>query len=355
MSSLPLYLLPFLLLPLLSPSKISNLLPRLDSTGLPMDIHDGNILSPPTFPYQYYFYGMGYGHCQNPSWGCMGVFGLSDCGFQLNHSVSLYVSNDLSSWTFQGDVLPYASRPEGIYFRPKVIYDPLRSRFVLWVNRVKLLLGLPNYLDSDLLVAVSPNPEGPFTVVTEKANVQHGNPGDFTLFIDDDGQGYLIYDSFNTNHKVAIEKLDSDYLDIAQDSPSLIVSDMNNEAPIFFKRQGVYYLLYGQCCCFCVTGSNSQLKTASSPMGPYTDPQIDIDPFSGSFFGGKSVTGGQESFVFTVRERNRNEDTYVFVSDRWASALDGQKGHDLQYWGRLEFTESGIKQLSWVDEWELDL
>ena len=324
MNSFPHLLIFLTLLSPIFPIKLSNLQPRYDSSSQLMDVHDGNILQIPSSS-TYFFYGMGYGSCQNPLWGCLGVFGLDSCGFQFNHSINLYISNDLANWTFISNVLPEEDRPNGIYFRPKVIYDSRRNHYVLWVNRVNGFMGLPNYLDADLLVAVSNTPEGPFTVITEQAKTKHGNPGDFTVFIDDDLKGYLIYDSFNTNHKVSIEQLTDDYLDVADGSASVIVSDVNNEAPIFFKRNGVYYLLYGQCCCFCTTGSNSVVKFSSNPMGPFTDPHIDIDPFSGSFFGGSSVTKGQQSFVLEVREKSKSEDTYVLVSDRWGRALDGEK------------------------------
>lgn len=332
--------------------QISNVKPRNDTQNRLMDIHDGNIFQVPNSS-TYYFYGMGYGSCKNPSWGCAGVFGFGNCGFQLNHTVNLYTSEDLVNWTYQGDVFPAEKRPTGIYFRPKVAYDTRRKMLVLWINRVGTILGLPNYLDSHLLVAVSNSPEGPFLLQTEKVDTQHGNPGDFTIFIDEDEKGYLISDSFNTNHKVSIELLTPDYLNVDSKVPSLTVSDSNNEAPIFFKRNGWYYMLYGQCCCFCHTGSNSYLKMSKDPLGPYIDTEIDIDPYTGSFFGGKSVTKGQESFVFKAN----NE--WVFVSDRWGSAHDGEKGHDLQYWGKLEFDDTRdppvLKPLQWEDEWTLEI
>ena len=337
---------------------IDNLHPKKDINGNLMDIHDGNILQIPNDPY-FYWVGMGYGSCQNPSWGCFGVFGLSDCGFQANHSINLYKSLDLMEWEFMGDILPQGMRPEGVYFRPKVLYDDRTQRFILWVNIVnQWLVHLPNYLDSDLLVATSSSIAGPYTITTFQVKTQHSNPGDFTIYAEN-GIGYLIYDSFNTNHKVAIEILTSDFTDVDQTKDSLIVSDSNNEAPIFFKRNGWYYLLYGQCCCFCRTGSNSVVKMSKSPLGPWIDTNVDIDPYSGSFFGGSSITQGQESFAFSIPSSNIDNNYWVFVSDRWGSASDGMKGHDLQYWGLLQFEDDKeiptIKVLQWEDQWQLEI
>lgn len=47
------------------------------------------------------------------------------------------------------------------------------------------------------------------------------------------------------------------------------------------------------------------------------------------------------------------------MSDRWGSAHDGEKGHDLQYWGKLEFDDTRdppvLKPLQWEDEWTLEI
>ena len=41
------------------------------------------------------------------------------------------------------------------------------------------------------------------------------------------------------------------------------------EAPVFFKRQNIYYALFGWCCCYCMQGSGVMVHTAKNPMGPY--------------------------------------------------------------------------------------
>jgi hypothetical protein len=40
------------------------------------------------------------------------------------------------------------------------------------------------------------------------------------------------------------------------------------EAPALFKRQGVYYALFGECCCFCSFGSGIQVQSERKP--PHT-------------------------------------------------------------------------------------
>merc|ERR1711918_129906 len=42
------------------------------------------------------------------------------------------------------------------------------------------------------------------------------------------------------------------------------------EAPAMFKRKGLYYALFDNCCCFCGHGSGIGVYTARSPLGPWT-------------------------------------------------------------------------------------
>merc|ERR1712217_372214 len=77
-----------------------------------------------------------------------------------------------------------------------------------------------------------------------------------------------------------IEKLTDDYLDSAGgvDGNATIIGGTFGgttfpeyfvEAPAFFKRQGLYYALFGHCCCFCYQGSGVMVYTAPSPKGPW--------------------------------------------------------------------------------------
>lgn len=42
------------------------------------------------------------------------------------------------------------------------------------------------------------------------------------------------------------------------------------EAPIFLKKNNIYYVLFGWCCCYCMQGSGVLVHTSNTPMGPYT-------------------------------------------------------------------------------------
>ena len=66
---------------------ISNVVPRVDIHGQPMDIHDGNIVQFDEGGLHYY-YGMGYGQCHAElDFGCAGAYLLGDCGFLAASSI----------------------------------------------------------------------------------------------------------------------------------------------------------------------------------------------------------------------------------------------------------------------------
>ena len=70
-------------------------------------------------------------------------------------------------------------------------------------------------------------------------------------------------------------------------------------------------------------------------------------------FYGDSLTRAQQNFVIRVPQVDGSVE-YVWTGDRWQSANDGVKAHDLQYWSVLKFTEiNGIElpvQFVWEDE-----
>ena len=146
------------------------------------------------------------------------------------------------------------------------VYNKHTKLYVLWVNL--------NGGKADYAVGTSTVPEGPFTF-HNYANAAVAGAGDFDILIDDDADAsaYLIYTGTRTGHTMSLEKLSGDYLTslatpgaIAASVPALagpIKSNISSgiigmgfvEAPAIFKRKGVYYALFGNCCCFCGQGS----------------------------------------------------------------------------------------------------
>ena len=69
--------------------------------------------------------------------------------------------------------------------RPCVVYNPKSKLFVMWYED-------RGAAESGYAVATSATPEGPFT--PSKANITmpgRGRTGDYNIFVDDDGTGYV--------------------------------------------------------------------------------------------------------------------------------------------------------------------
>jgi hypothetical protein len=76
----------------------------------------------------------------------------------------------------------------GAYFRVHAAFNANTSKYVLWVN-VDYAPQCPAWPAKEPchLVGTSDTPEGPFTFVGA-SNARFPGPGDFDLFVDDDGE-----------------------------------------------------------------------------------------------------------------------------------------------------------------------
>ena len=305
--------------------KVNNRDPRLDEKGNIIDAHNGAL---EFFEGRFYWYGTAYGETD---------------GFSADNRFHVYSSLDLSRWTHHGDILP--DRPEGVYYRPYVKRCPSTGLYVLWCN------WYPTLWDGQYAVATSERPEGPFNIVHEHVSVRYERPGDFGLFVDEDGAGYLIYTSIAKKHAISIERLDSDFCASTKEG-SPFLSD-GSEACSLFRRGATYYALFDTTCCFCPQGSGARVFTADVLFGPYAF-RGDINRHH-TPCGDVPIINAQQAHV--ARFPTRGGDIYTWTGDRWGSRLDGIKGHDFQFWSEpLRFREDGsIEPLRWINEWSYDL
>lgn len=341
---------------------ISNVAPRRDASGVLMDLHDGVILE---VNGTFFYWGMSYGPCNITADGCAGLWLPPHCGYRTDHNLSLYVSEDLVSWRFALDALPMAERPVSVYYRPQVVYNARSGLFVLWINRVDFWNATedPDYFNATYLVATTASPLAPFVVARASAATRYGGlgVGDVSLFVDAaDGGGYVAYAAWLAGvHGVSVERLAPDFLSsLGATNATLssgVITPSFYEAPLLFERGGVYYLVAGPTCCFCREGAASRVWTAPSPLGPFADSARYIDPPGAA---NASLLGAQSSLLVHAPLANGSVGI-VYAADRWASAPDGLFGHNLQFWGLLEWDDTARPplpaQLAWQNTLDLDL
>jgi beta-xylosidase len=311
---------------------VSNIKPHLDQNGNIMDLHDGNTFRVGN---TFFWYGAGYGDCTEMASGCASI-AVGSCGFNLNHTVNLATSTDLVNWNFHGNILP--SRPTGILFSPFLARSNSTGMYVLWFNLLPVVNGHGDFDHSCLAVAASASPYGPFKMMNNNVTglAYKALPDGPALFVDDDGMGYIAF-THEDSHINLVQQLSPDlYTPLPGEKTSAQIGQTNNEGILMFKRKGLYYIMFGPCCCFCAEGSTLSVFTATSPLGPYHEQQNPVVL--------QNTWHGQTGSVwFTGVD-------YVLYGDRWQSAPDKIKAHDFSYWAPLIFNDNGsIQTLSWED------
>jgi arabinoxylan arabinofuranohydrolase len=120
-------------------------------------------------------------------------------------------------------------------------------------------------------VGVSDKPEGPYTDAIGKPLVTGGGYIDPTVFIDDDGQAYLYWGNPTLN----MVKLNEDMISYSGDIVKIpmnatTVNNMYLEGPWFYKRNGLYYLLYSTQNNGTPGKEDIRYSTSTGPTGPWT-------------------------------------------------------------------------------------
>lgn len=217
--------------------------------------------------------------------------------------------------------------PHSVLFAPKTVFNPTTLEFVMWFNYI-----VGDFKHSYYGVATSKTATGPFKLQVGSVNTtQYHDNGDESVFVDDDGQGYFMYTSIAEGHRISIERMTPDFLGtLGTHASSGLVGAGNVEAPMMFKRAGVYYVVFGNCCCYCGHGSEVNVYSSSAgPLGPYT---------------ARTSLGqlkSQSTDIFSYVDGSV-EAQFMYVGDRWQSAPDNVKGHDFTVWAPLVFSADGL-------------
>ena len=304
--------------------------------------------------------------------------------------VHVYVSRDFVNWRDAGIALAVSDDPESeivagcVIERPKVVYNRLTRKFVLWFH---LEFKGQGYSAARSGVAVSDSPTGPFRYLRsvrpdagvwpdnatpeQKASVAEAAAlqgrifsggvndevpklpilardfeggqmaRDMTLFVDDDGQAYHLFAS-EENSTLHLSLLADDYLSHAGRYVRLFENRWN-EAPALCKRNGRYWMLMSGCTGWAPNAARA--ATASSIWGPWTElpnPCLGVNPQNG--LGPEKTFGGQSTFILPVQG---DENRLVAMFDIWRpdDAIDGRYVWLPMVFGETDYT------IPWQDIW----
>jgi hypothetical protein len=294
---------------------------RFDLDGNSLDAHDGSMLQVGNVFYLYgTSYSCGYQYQQNSSF----------CGFKA------YSSTDLVHWTDRG----YITAPGACSycFRPHVVFNARTRQYVMWAD------GGGHYI-----VATSPTPTGIFTRQADPT-LTIGGAVDESLFVDDDGTGYVIHNTVQVEAgltaDMVVEKLTPDFLTTSGQAVRLGLGDV--EAFTVFKRDGTYHALMSDPSCAYCSGATGEM-TATSMLGSWSGAWYDPDgvhqsgraePRWRARIVNATNCGGQPlaSIPITVA----GSTSYYFVSDRWNHAAN--EGLANLYFGPMTFDGNGVLQ-----------
>ena len=227
-------------------------------------------------------------------------------------SVTCYSSKDLVNWKFENDVLtPKSKGWNWAYWvgRLGVAYCPKSKQYVL----------VTQYNDSCLFASCS-SPTGNFEVKNVQdqiPNVLKQGTGDQTVFVDDDGQAYLICSNKGgRGHQYVAKLRSSDYL--AAEPAVEVAKGSGREGNCMFKYKGKYY--------FCASdlhgwnSSHSYYMVADNIYGPYT--KWDVMEGTDEDFSHVTQTG----FFYTIK--GSKQETVLFCGDRWSDFAGNGLGYN---------------------------
>eukprot|EP00039_Didymoeca_costata_P003958 m.70745 g.70745 ORF g.70745 m.70745 type:complete len:389 (-) comp12161_c0_seq4:144-1310(-) len=365
-------------------STISNSLPKLDTNNNTVDAHSGNVLY---FKGKYFLYGENYGP---------GNYVVS--GSTTLPRLVVYTSEDMVTWDFGGflhnnttplwkDTGLWYNYPLGTWWCPWAVHDKNTDKIVLWFT------ATPGSC-CDAYWGVAESSDGiHFTLISlnETASIKTSLDGS-AVFIDDDGKGYVAYSAMQApgvqDHRVAIDLLASDYRSSAKVTVGSMFPDSFVEGVMLFKRKGIYYVIYGSCCCACREGSGAVVYSATNISGPWIRQSRDVNcnidtPICAGMPGRNRPQNGliipaQGIALSVIPTSIPGENTYMWAGERWLSGPNNppkcetlcqadtgdchepsnyDKGADFMYWIPLDFDANGtIQQFDpFVDTWEIDL
>jgi len=258
----------------------------------------------------YYWYGVKYNgavtYANNPA------NENSDTSFV---AFTCYSSTNLVDWKFENNVMT-TSTPvlagESWVGRMGVAYNPTTQKYVL-LSEVQGSFG------SGELFATCSTPTGNFVYdhIQTSLPVVNNQPGDQTVFLDEDGTAYLICSSANGRaHLYVLPLHPADYLNV--DAGDNIYNGNGREGNMMFKNNGRYYFcssdLHGW------NASHCYVVDSTSIMGTYSSEYImnktDMD------FCHVTQTG------FGVTVTGTNSTTTFFVGDRWCDFAGNGIGYN---------------------------
>jgi beta-galactosidase len=247
---------------------ITNHIQWLDTSGNLINAHDGGIIYAKG---KYHWYGM-----------ALRPMSTKEGGQKTTTGVVMYSSTNLYDWDYEGLILECSTNPASPLYgpmrfeRPKIIYNDRTKTYVMWFHYVAYPGNhgkIPGSGEAGVASCSSINGKYTFHRIFRPVD-DRGMVRDSTVFQDDDGSAYFIYDRDvdapgpDFGRVLHIVKLSDDYLTPTTNFYE-ITNAVRREAPVMIKRHGYYFLITSA-----ETGwkfNRANYYRATNIFGPYTE------------------------------------------------------------------------------------
>src|SRR5690554_2249712 len=163
-------------------------------------------------------------------------------GTNSEHGIEVYTSDNLKEWQRAPELALHKDNSYGDrwFWAPEIYH--VNDRFYMYYSA-----------DEHMCVATSGSPLGPFTQEVQMPMLEGEKTIDNSLFIDDDGTPYLLFDRFNDGLNIWISKLEEDLMTLRKETmrPSIHVSQewetvwpRVNEGSFVIRHNWLYYMTY---------------------------------------------------------------------------------------------------------------
>lgn len=269
--------------------------------------------------------------------GCLCKFGDAYYWYGCDQAMTnqtCYSSSDLWHWKNEGTMLT-ASKGTN---RMDVLYNDSTKKYVMvlkwetpgteWCNRA---------------IATSPSPTGPFTKLFD-STVYGVNTGDMSVFKDDDGKAYYLYELWDNDKKSqGLALMTWDYMGLEKKMQQWTNSD--REAEMMMKRRGKYYYMTSKM--VNIDASETQYFTAPSIVGPWTTNLVSIIAPGNTK---KDSWSTQCDFVFPFK--GTKDTVFMYDGDRWLKPEAARQGD--YAWLPITFTPKDSVVINYYQDWEVE-
>lgn len=167
-------------------------------------------------------------------------------GTLAEDGIAVFISDDLETWSVPEEANNGLALHKSDVWADKWFWAPevyyVNGKFYMYYSA-----------DEHICVATSESPFGPFVQKIKEPMITEEKCIDNSLFIDDDGRPYLLFDRFNDGLNIWIAELENDLINLKMDTmrkcinvsqPWEEVQARVNEGSFIVKHENLYYMSY---------------------------------------------------------------------------------------------------------------